>query len=85
MAKRSNHRQKKIPEAEFRDEGLLSTEFVLPEWKLVLIHAAVIIAAGLWIYWPALRGDWIWDDSMLHQPRIRCCTILARPPERMMV
>ena len=26
---------------------------------------ALIIAAGLWIYWPALNGDWVWDDSAL--------------------
>jgi tetratricopeptide (TPR) repeat protein len=29
---------------------------------VVLLKALVIIAAGLWIYWPALNGTWIWDD-----------------------
>jgi len=32
-------------------------------WK-ALLQAAVIIAAGLWIYWPALHGDWLWDDNL---------------------
>jgi len=64
MAKRSNSKRKVIPEAQTRDDGILSTEFVLPGWKLVLIHAAIIVAAGLWIYWPALHGDWLWDDDM---------------------
>jgi tetratricopeptide (TPR) repeat protein len=26
--------------------------------------AVVIVAAGLWVYGPALRGGWLWDDSM---------------------
>ncbi|MCE0498518.1 MAG: tetratricopeptide repeat protein [Methylacidiphilales bacterium] len=31
----------------------------------VLPAAAVLLLAGLWIYWPALRGDWVWDDNLL--------------------
>ncbi len=23
------------------------------------------MAAGIWIYWPVLRGDWLWDDDTL--------------------
>jgi Flp pilus assembly protein TadD len=23
------------------------------------------VAAGLWIYWPALQGGWLWDDDVL--------------------
>jgi len=64
VARHSNKRRKEIPEAQARDEGVLTTEFVLPEWKLALIHAAIIIAAGLWIYWPAMHGDWLWDDDV---------------------
>ena len=30
----------------------------------MLIHAVIIMAAGLWIYSPAFYGDWIWDDAM---------------------
>jgi len=33
-------------------------------WKTVL-QALVIVAAGLWIYWPALAGDWFFDDTTL--------------------
>jgi tetratricopeptide (TPR) repeat protein len=27
------------------------------------LWAALIVAAGLFIYWPALRGAWLWDDD----------------------
>ncbi len=64
MAKRLNKKRTVVPEVEARDEGILSAEFVLPGWKLALLHAAIIIVAGVWIYWPALYGDWIWDDVM---------------------
>jgi len=30
-----------------------------------LLQALVIVAAGLWIYWPVLHGDWVWDDNSL--------------------
>jgi len=33
-------------------------------WK-VLVQALLIVAAGFWIYWPALQGDWLWDDDLL--------------------
>ena len=33
-------------------------------WKTVFL-ALVIVAAALWIYWPALNGDWLWDDEEL--------------------
>ena len=29
---------------------------------LWLLQAAAIVAAGIWVYAPALRGDWLWDD-----------------------
>ncbi len=64
MAKWLNKKRTVVPEVEARDEGILSAEFVLPGWKLALLHAAIIIVAGVWIYWPALYGDWIWDDVM---------------------
>ncbi len=31
----------------------------------VLLQAAVIVLAGLWIYSPAYHGDWLWDDDVL--------------------
>ncbi len=64
MVRRPNTKRNVMPEVQPHDEEVLATEGVLPEWKLVLIHAAIIIATGLWIYWPALGGDWIWDDTM---------------------
>lgn len=29
------------------------------------LRVAVIILTGLAIYWPALQGDWLWDDHLL--------------------
>ena len=31
-------------------------------WRIIL-EALVIAASVLWIYWPALHGDWLWDDD----------------------
>jgi len=42
---------------------VLPSKSAMISWK-VLLQAAVIIGAGLWIYWPALHGDWLWDDSL---------------------
>ena len=44
--------------------GNFTTKLVSMHWKTVL-QALVIVAAGLWIYWPALDGGWFWDDSEL--------------------
>ena len=30
---------------------------------LWLLQAAAIILAGVWVYVPALHGDWLWDDN----------------------
>jgi tetratricopeptide (TPR) repeat protein len=30
----------------------------------IFVQALVIAAAVLWIYWPALHGDWLWDDDV---------------------
>jgi len=64
MARRSTRKRKVIPDAPVSDEGILKTEYVLPEWKLMLIHAAIIIVAGLWIYSPSFHGSWVGDDSV---------------------
>ena len=42
---------------------------------LLILRAAVILALGLFIYWPSLNGDWLWDDrdliadnALIHNP-----------------
>ena len=45
-----------------RDENLLTTDHVVAERRLMPFQAVIIIALGLWIYWPAIHGDWLWDD-----------------------
>jgi len=29
-----------------------------------LVGCAVLIVTGLWIYWPAIHGGWLWDDGL---------------------
>ena len=48
---------------------------VTPHWKLLLPRALLIVAAGFWVFAPALHGDWLMDDDMyltqnvlLHDP-----------------
>lgn len=36
----------------------------LPSFRTNLIRAAVIILAGLLVYYPAMNGDWLWDDAI---------------------
>jgi len=35
----------------------------LPWKESLLLKVALIVAAGFWIYWPALHGDWLSDDG----------------------
>lgn len=35
-----------------------------PNWKLLLLRALLIVAAGFWVFAPALQGDWLMDDDM---------------------
>jgi hypothetical protein len=49
--------------------GIFSFFRDLPEgfsWMLVL-KAAVIVALGIWIYYPSLHGLYLWDDDFLLQ------------------
>ena len=32
-------------------------------WQFWLPRVALIVAVTLWIYWPSLEGDFIWDDG----------------------
>jgi tetratricopeptide (TPR) repeat protein len=36
----------------------------LASFKGRAIPALVIAVAAAWVYWPALRGSWIWDDGL---------------------
>lgn len=42
----------------------------------VILQALVIVAAVLWIYWPVLHGDWLWDDDLL----VTQNTVVKSPP-----
>lgn len=57
-------RRSETPDVPAPAGGIMTTEYTLPGWKLTLLHAAIIVAAGLFIYWPAFNGYWIWDDGM---------------------
>jgi protein O-mannosyl-transferase len=71
MAKRSRKKQRKEPETtrtvEPKREMVEAPDSKPPgaNGKLVLLQAMLIVAAGLWVFWPALRGDWLWDDDVL--------------------
>ncbi len=39
-----------------------SLQYAPPGWKTLLQFSLLVAAVG-WIYWPALRGDWLWDDD----------------------
>ncbi len=30
-----------------------------------VLRGLLIVAVTFWIYWPAINGDWLWDDSVL--------------------
>lgn len=34
------------------------------KWK-ILLQALLIVAIGVWVYWPCLHGGWLWDDDTL--------------------
>jgi len=38
--------------------------WVASRW-VVILQTTLIIATGLWVYWPALGGTWVWDDDHL--------------------
>jgi Flp pilus assembly protein TadD len=71
MSKRSKKKQRKEPEmtrvVEASGESGEVPDSKLPgaKGKLILLQAVLIVAAGLWVFWPALRGDWLWDDDRL--------------------
>lgn len=65
MAKRTKKAKSKAasqPRAETRPAPV--TAAPAPVYASVLMRALVLIAIGLWIYWPSLRGGWVWDDDV---------------------
>ncbi|MDB4793726.1 tetratricopeptide repeat protein [Methylacidiphilales bacterium] len=36
-----------------------------PISRLFLLRVMLIIGAGVWIFWPAVHGEWLWDDELL--------------------
>jgi len=36
-----------------------------PIHRKTLLQILIIAAMGVWIYWPALHGGWLWDDDLL--------------------
>jgi tetratricopeptide (TPR) repeat protein len=67
MAKRS---KKKTRPQEVDRGNSAETKGIVPgksssvPWQTIF-QALVIAASVLWIYWPALHGDWLWDDDLL--------------------
>ncbi len=45
-----------------------------------LLQGLLIVAAGLWIFWPALHGDWLMDDDLYvtNNPLLRDLTGLGK-------
>jgi protein O-mannosyl-transferase len=65
MAKRS--KKKARPPKPAPNSPALTGETLRPkplDWKR-LSQVLLIVAAGLWIYWPVLHGHWLWDDDTL--------------------
>jgi tetratricopeptide (TPR) repeat protein len=71
MSKRSKKKKRNaletIPVVEPMREmaGVLDSKPPGANGKLILLRAMLIVLAGLWVFWPALRGDWLWDDDRL--------------------
>jgi len=30
-----------------------------------VLQALLIVAAGVWVFYPAIHGQWLWDDDVL--------------------
>jgi len=69
MAKRSKKKKRKEPETTRVVEPKIEmgeaadSKPSSANRKLILVQAMIIVAAGLWVFWPALGGDWLWDDD----------------------
>jgi tetratricopeptide (TPR) repeat protein len=52
------------PAAAIQDKGTVLVDSAAIHWR-IFSQSALIIAAGFWVFWPALHGDWCGDDSYL--------------------
>ena len=63
MAQRAkNRKQRPKPVAA---DALAPARHSPQEDYILVLRAAVILSLGIFIYWPALNGDWLWDDRDL--------------------
>jgi len=65
MAKRSRKKQRAPEVSAPVVQSGAGIAFPRIPGTMTLLHAALIIIAGLVIYWPAVHGDWLWDDYQL--------------------
>jgi len=66
MSKASRLKQKAqvAPPAPDRPSGGSSSFFAVAGWDgKALLQAILIVATGLWVFWPSVHGQWIGDDS----------------------
>jgi tetratricopeptide (TPR) repeat protein len=54
----------KNPDDRKKNSRSASNEYNLPGWASISVRCVIIVAAVFWIYWPGLRGYWVWDDVM---------------------
>jgi len=65
MAKRPHKKKRasgKRSEAAVSSQEVVEAKAFVLDWKLIA-QAGLIILAGLWVFSPALRGNWLWDDG----------------------
>jgi tetratricopeptide (TPR) repeat protein len=69
MAKRSK-RKNRSPEVTRAPQIQARARSTVVPSKLFLLQALAIVAAGLWVFWPALFGGFLWDDHLYitHNP-----------------
>jgi len=64
MAKRPKKRKQSL-ETTSAIRTQTRSALAIIHWKCFLLQVMVIVVLGLWVFWPALHGDWLWDDALL--------------------
>jgi Flp pilus assembly protein TadD len=54
-------RKRDVPTTD-ADSANVAVPTAPPIW---ILQALVIVATVMWIYWPAIHGQWLWDDALL--------------------